>query len=390
MIKRVFIGLCCLLLISCATRKEQEYAPLYDWSKTNFSVLPTDDEILEGCLRYVNKRNNPGQIIGCQQTEVFDVRNPELQAFTKRKLGEQSCVASASAAGNRFYVRTNRHFFFLDKQLRTFWYVPAGYYSDGVSIPDSLLLFLPGPVWDPATPKTLPAALVHDRYLCLRTKTFEARKQDKELALYRRKSCTNTAFENNLKTSGTANTVGALMYTAVSLANREPAGYCPKRQYDDVAALEQRLGRDMPALAKPQRDLPNCYSQEPSLLCLSNIKNLDHLAQNRGTIKVSDDWRAVFNKFSCLEKTATASHKAKSPPLADQAYCDARDIDFTQSKKSPFRAGDLWIESSGLLAREDMADAGPQKLLQVLAPANNIDTAIDLLIKWNKENPAPK
>ncbi|MEL7030534.1 MAG: hypothetical protein AAGL49_15305, partial [Pseudomonadota bacterium] len=282
-------------------------------------------------------------------------------------LEQAGCISPMNTSGSRVYMVNRRPFLFFDRVNETVWFVSADFASDGASIPDGLRRFLPGPVWDPTSPKTFPAAMMHDRYFCL--KAYTERRDDSEFspespwqtndAAYRRKGCSNDAFQNALLTSGTERGAGGAMTLAVSVVNAEAEGYCPVGQAQDVMRVNRQLEMLYEFTEDSGNPLPDCKNLEPGILCLSIRENLAWAVDNAGT---PEPWRRLMQRFLELAPATPENWR----------------FTMWDGPNSPFRLGDLWIESSAFLVKR-----GPNDLVRLLDGAD-LDEAVYRLMEWNE------
>ncbi len=341
---------------------------LYEWYVDTDALVGVTAEARNAaisCMPYPSAEDSSGQFVGCQRNEIYDVRSPILWDAMETFLQRVGCQGSVTAAEDQVYLVNQRPFLFFDRANRTAWFVPGEFPSDGATVPSDLRRFLRGSTWDTSSPKTFPAAMVHDRYFCLRNYTEQSGAggadpspwASDEIA-YRRRGCANDAFNNALATSGLGDRAGNVMTAAVKLANPGVRGYCPLGQADDVMIVNDIL-EDFYGAA-PRRDdfFPDCEAFEPAILCLSIKENLETAANSRRTPRV---WRALMAQMLELDASGSDSWATANAEAA-----------------SPFRAGDLWIEGSGYLAAN-----GPEALLRLLQ-TGDIDDAVYRLMTWNE------
>jgi len=393
------------------------------------------------CYNLYTRNSEWGTFIGCQSIEIFDVRTPNVSKLFSDNLSLQSCNTILGVKGRRNYVKTGEHFWFIDRDVNNanVWYVPKGYYSDGVSTPDFLREILPGGVLDTESPKTLSAALFHDRYFCLYSYTTKAWNSDREgyptrllsevnegrllPTAYRRKGCANASFRNGLRASGASSFISTVFRGMVGIVNPGKSGYCPKKIHanaliDLEEKFETMLGYG-PIGTGGRAQLPGCRTKEPILLCLGEIEALWYLISWRAeeyavgvnssesSGLLSDEWRQVLTRIMCYDLQAHFNEdnwpeNYTFTPEQAQEVCAFVDIeslrysnedlrdqisDFHQIYQdpnivieSPFRAGDFFIEGALMLNGED----GPQTFLQTVSSMPSIDYAILSIVAWNE------
>lgn len=427
----------CAALGPVSTMETNVEAPLFQW---NLLATQSDPD----CYNLHTKYPKWGTYVGCQSIEIFDVRNPRVYDFFSRNLNQQSCANALSGDGQRNYIRTGDQFLFIDKVTKhaNAWYVPAGYFSDGVSTPDIVREILPGAILDTESPRTLSAALFHDRYFCLYDYTTIAWNKDRENypshiraidsqsdisssgslvpSAYRRRGCANTSFRDGLRTSGASSIVSTIFRRMVGIVNPGGVGYCPQLVHAPaLAALDEQLSSmlQVGAFGDPARtQLPGCRAKEPLVLCLANVETLWFLVTTRpddygdaSKALISDEWRQVFTRIMCYDIQAQIISQSDWSDYYSfdrgQALDTCSSIDLDELRinnedirpemaaaysfyregfhpiKSPFRAGDFFVEAALMLTGGN----GPETFLQTVASAGTIDFAMLAIVTWNQE-----
>lgn len=337
----------------------------------------------EECYTLHTKHAEWGVFIGCQAIDIFDVRTPNVFDLFQRNLTLQNCTTQLESQGQRNYVRTGNQFLYLDKtsEHANAWYVPAGYYSDGVSTPNVIREILPGAILDTDSPRTLSAALFHDRYFCLfeySRKAWDSNRENfpERLKLrrsfagenrggesnsaaavdypdaYRRKGCANTSFRNGLRSAGASSFISTVFRSMVGLVNPGKEGYCPRIVHAPaLIALEQELEKtfNIEPINSPQRkNLPGCRAKEPIILCLSRIEVLwslvsvqadDYALLEGAQSRFSDEFRQVMQRIMCYELQALNGdynwpENFKVSTQIIQEQCGFIDINLFQSQNA--------------------------------------------------------
>lgn len=432
------IGGCLLLLLTaCAAsgpimqmRVESEYS-LLRWDE----LIDQSDE---DCYSLYTKYNKWGVFIGCQAIDIFDVRTPTVNSLFTDNLTLQGCSTKPRAQGKRNYIRTGEHLLFIDKTggNANAWFVPAGYYSDGVSTPDVLREILPGAILDTESPKTLSAALFHDRYFCLYEYSSYAWQQDRESypsklsglrqngyslpVAYRRKGCANISFRNGLRAAGASSLIATVFRRMVGIVNPGKIGYCPQFVHAEALSdldnqLEAMLGVG-PIGTAGRRKLPGCRANEPVILCLSRVETLWFLVATRAddyaadnTSQITDEWRQVLTRVMCYEIQARDANEGNWPwreyfnQTQAEQICGSINVNalpsgnedlrikFSETHnvyavpnlpiESPFRAGDFLVEGAFMLTKQE----GPETFLRTVSGVGNIDYAMLAIVQWNEQ-----
>lgn len=156
-----------------------DYQSIYGWTDRT-------ENARNGCVTYHAAEKKWGQVIGCQGVETLDPRSPGAKELVDARLAAQECrirlcrnmqgdaiPCSDVTRVWRSYVSTTRHFLVLENEGDTLWYVPEGYCSGGLSIPSALVPAFALVGLGTADAETLPSALFHDRYLCLKNHAEE-------------------------------------------------------------------------------------------------------------------------------------------------------------------------------------------------------------------------
>ncbi len=439
-IAKILIGYCLLWFASgCAAigpvssipvQENAQLDPLTNWNKVAVQFDPD-------CYNLHTKYDEWGVFIGCQSIDIFDVRTPNVYQLFDEKLSLQNCSTILGKTGQRNYIRTGDQFLFVDKtgQNANAWYVPADYYSDGVSTPDVVREILPGAILDTDSPRTLSAALFHDRYFCLFEYSQFAWSKNREsfpsklkgtdrapiIKAYRRKGCANTSFRNGLRTAGASSFISTMFRQMVGLVNPGKSGYCPTRVHTTALSnLEKKLEKlvDVGPIGSGDRsELPGCRPKEVLILCLSKIEALwslvtvsaDDYGQLDGSFvsAISEEWRQVMNRIMCFELQAINGQydwpdNFKISDDIIQSQCGFIDINLLRSQNedlradlrvhhtifdqndrviiSPFRAGDFWVEAALMLSQEN----GPELFLQTVSSLRSIDYAMLAIADWNE------
>ncbi len=425
-----------VLVSACATQgpitslKVSEENTLVDWD-TRAATDSSD------CYSLYTKFNNWGVFIGCQAIDIFDVRTVTVNNLFVDNLSRQGCSTKPGVDGQRNYIRTGEHLLFLDKTgiNANAWFVPAGYYSDGVSTPNVLREIVPGAILDTESPRTLSAALFHDRYFCLFEYTSIAWNAERDNfpsklkgiiqnggelpTAYRRKGCANASFRNGLRAAGASSIVATVFRRMVGIVNPGKKGYCPKIIHADAlgvldAKFENMLGYGENGTYQ-RKELPGCRENEPVFLCLSRVEALWFLVATRdddydttATPRIPDEWRQVFMRIMCYEMQAhtlegnwpwsTIFNRAQANDLCGlidldrlPAENEALRTDFQEvhdiytnqelAIESPFRAGDFMVEAALMLMQEN----GPEIFLSTVSGLNTIDYAMLAIVNWNEE-----
>ncbi len=412
-------------------------------SINNWNQQATDYD--PGCYNLYTKYDKWGVFIGCQAIDIFDVRTENAYKLFTDNLSRQSCTTKLGTKGQRNYVRTGHHFLFVDKTgpSGNVWFVPAHYYSDGVSTPDVLREILPGAILDTESPRTLSAALFHDRYFCLFEYSGFAWSSDRENypqqyalenaaihgaekslpipAAYRRKGCANVSFRNGLRAAGASSFISTLFRGMVGLVNPGKVGYCPKEVHTNaLGQLEVNLSEMLgygPIGDSRRTELPGCHAKEPLVLCLSNVQALWYLVSLRdddydlsNSSLISDEWRQVLTRIMCYDLQARYIPDYW-PEEYDFSLAQAEEVCgfiqlnylvennedlrdplsalhtfYTQDGyhiESPFRAGDFFVE--GALMLKDRQE-GAETFLRTLAGVTSIDYAMLGLVNWNENH----
>ncbi|MEO1150386.1 MAG: hypothetical protein AAFW83_05275 [Pseudomonadota bacterium] len=430
----------CAALGPVSTMDQRVNAPLLDWDRL---ALQKDPD----CYNLHTKYSKWGTFIGCQSIEIFDIRDRRAFDFFARNLNEQSCQNMLSSNGQRNYIRTGEPFLFIDKVTKNanVWYVPGNYFSDGVSTPDFVREILPGAILDTESPRTLSAALFHDRYFCLYDYTriawdktrdnypshiramdpvLEANNAGPHPAVpiaYRRRGCANRSFRDGLRTAGASSFVSTVFRRMVGFVNPGSVGYCPQRIHAQALA---RLDQQLTAMlgygdfGTPGRtQLPGCRAKEPVVLCLANPEALWFLASRRpddygdaSDSLITDEWRQVFTRILCYDLQAQAVRKSRWDQTFSFDQAQAADLcasiniaelrtenedirepmaeryplyrDRARVIASPFRAGDFIVEAAVML----IGPEGPADFLSTIASSRTVDFAMLSLAIWNQEN----
>ncbi|MEO0674706.1 MAG: hypothetical protein AAFY32_06840 [Pseudomonadota bacterium] len=439
----IWLVLCgggCAVLGPVSTMDQRVEAPLLAWDRL---ALQKDPE----CYNLHTKYSKWGTFIGCQSMEIFDIRDRRAFDFFARNLNQQSCQNMLSGNGQRNYIRTGDPFFFIDKVTKNanVWYVPGEYFSDGVSTPDFVREILPGAILDTESPRTLSAALFHDRYFCLYDYTRIAWDKSREnypehiRALdpileanntaphpavpiaYRRRGCANRSFRDGLRTAGASSFVSTIFRRMVGIVNPGGVGYCPQRIHAQaLASLDEKITTMLgygPFGTPGRTQLPGCRAKEPVVLCLANPEALWFLTSRRpddyadqSESLMTDEWRQVFTRILCYDLQAQAVGKDQwsqtfsfdrgqaAELCASINIAELRagneDIRLAMAERyplyrdrnliitSPFRAGDFIVEAAVMLTAPD----GPANFLTTIASSRTVDFAMLSLAIWNQEN----
>ena len=403
----------------------------------------------EQCFNLHTKYSKWGVFVGCQSVDIFDIRTDNAERWFDANLARQSCMTNLDQDGQRNYIRTGADFLFIDKtrQNANAWFVPAGYYSDGVSSPDILREVLPGAILDTESPRTLSAALFHDRYFCLFEYTRIAWNPDRENfpdrflkayraneldglyaskanpIVYRRRGCSNVSFRNGLRTAGASSFISTVYRRMVGLVNPGGKGYCPRNVHADaLVILDQQLETmlQIAPLGSDNRIMPGpCKAKLPLVLCLADIRALRAVTSvqpsDYGSIDnatLSDEWRQVLTRIMCFELQArdVRDDWYANEPLftrseiedvcaavavdeltifnedirSDMAELHALYANPNEPIESPFRAGDFLVEGALMLTQPD----GPATFLRTVAGTRSVDFAMLAIVQWNEQNAA--
>ncbi len=397
----------------------------------------------QSCFNVYTRYSTWGVFIGCQAIDIFDIRSPNLFLSFNESLERQSCKTPLGTDGERNYVRTGEQLIFIDKSaLRAnAWYVPADYYSDGVSTPNILRELVPGAILDTESPRTLSAALFHDRYFCLYEYTAIAWNPDRENfpdrfrvlfdsgalkglrakadipIAYRRRGCANVSFQNGLRAAGASNFIATIFRRTVGIVNGGQRGYCPRYVHAEALTrldltFEDLL--DVGPISSPGRTvLPNCRAKEPMILCLADLDNLWFVIAMQpddygspAEARLDTDWRQVLTRIFCYDlqaRDARGDFFARFSFSENEAHAvcarvninqlentndDIREAmsrkyplyaDLTEPIESPFRAGDFLVEGALLLTSEN----GPADFLRMVGGAATVDFAMLGLVYAN-------
>ena len=434
--QRIFLLALAAVLTACASA-----GPLTPMTVSETNTLARWDQIAtqrdSNCYNLFTKYSQWGVFIGCQAIDIFDVRDSNLAEVFTDNLSLQSCSTKPRLEGQRNYIRTGEHLLFLDKTrfAANAWFVPAGYYSDGVSTPDFLREIVPGAILDTESPRTLSAALFHDRYFCLFEYTrivWNPEREDYPQRLkalgrpaaplpgslptaYRRKGCANISFRNGLRSAGASSIVSTIFRRMVGIVNPGKVGYCPQRIHGQALAdLDRQLEAMLnfgPIGTKGREALPGCRAKEPVTLCLSRVPALWSLVGVRpddydvtGPELITDEWRQVFMRIMCyeiqardttnwpFENTLSKSEAETTCSFLDlnaipsdnallrQTFIDEHAI-YEKPElvlESPFRAGDFFVEAALLLTQE-----GPGSFLRTVSSTGSLDFAMLAIVDWN-------